>query len=251
MGGPRRHEEQVRRQRPRIGGREHVVLQDELLGVPPVVRDLLGRVVAHDVRLPLRPEVRRALRIRAVIGAVQRAVDHGPDEPVHLPAVDVQLRVTLAVGTPLLQLLMGVIRPYACSGDRVGDADRRPPVPHRDAVGARERPEVVIERTVLLDDEDQVLEVLLGLLELRQVGTGRGRPRRPRRARRRRARLSRPARGRRAGGCEHRGQDERDHEETGAGGVRTHGPPEGTNRRPFGLDLAARQPAAVAARARR
>src|SRR4029453_10094709 len=107
---------------------------------------------------------------------------------------------------------MGVIRPYACSGDRVGDADRRPPVPHRDAVGAWERPEVVIERTVLLDDEDQVLEVLLGLLELGQVGNGRRRPRR------RRARLSRPARGRRAGGCERRGQDERDHEERRGGG---------------------------------
>jgi hypothetical protein len=75
----------------------------------------------------------------------------------------------------------------------------------------------VIERTVLLDDEDQVLEVLLGLLELRQDGTGRGRPVGP-------AvplgvgPVARPARGRRAGGCEHRGQDERDQEETRAAG---------------------------------
>ena len=226
MGGPRRHEEQVRRKRPRIRGREHVILQDELLGVPPVVRDLLRVVKAHDVRLPLRPEVSRALRIGAVIGAVQGAVDHGPDEAVHPPAVDVELRVTLAVRTPLLELFARVVGTDAFVGDRIGDAHRRLPVAHRDALGPRERPEVVIERTVLLDDEDQVLEMRLGLFELRQVGNGRGRPRRPGRA----------ARSSRAGGGEHRGKDERDENRTRPGEVGTHEPPEGTNRRPLGRD---------------
>ena len=231
MGGPCRHEEQVRRQRPRIGGREHVVLQHELLGVPPVVRDLLGRVVAHDVRLALGAQVARALRVVAMIRAVQRAVDDGPDEPVHLAAVDVELRVSLAVRAPLLKLLRRVIRPDASSGDRVGHADRRPAVAHRDALGARERPEVVIERAVLLDDEHQVLEVLLRLLELRQVGTRRGRSGRPGRAARRRAGQTR---GRGARGREHRGQRERDQDRAWAGRTRTHGRPEGIKRRSFG-----------------
>ncbi len=137
MGGPRRHEEQVRRQRPRVRGREHVVLQDELLRVPPVVRDLLRRVVAHDVRLTLRPEVPGALRIRAVIGAVQRAVDHGPDEPVHLPAVDVEHRVPLAVRPPSWSCSVVWYGPDALSRDRVGDAYRRFPVR---ASGCRRRP---------------------------------------------------------------------------------------------------------------
>ena len=174
-----------------------------------------------------------------MVGAVQRAVDHGPDEPVHLAAVDVEHRVTLAVRTPLLELFARVVGTDARVGDRIGDTHRRLPVAHRDAVGPREGPEVVIERTVLLDDEDQMLEMRLGLFELRQVGTGRGRPRRPGRAGRRRASLARLAGGLRAGGGEHRGQDERDEEETRAGGVRAHGPPEGTNRRPFGRDLGA------------
>jgi hypothetical protein len=54
---PRRDQEQVRRQRPRIRGREQPVLQDEVIGVRPVVRDVRARVIAEDVGLVLRSEL--------------------------------------------------------------------------------------------------------------------------------------------------------------------------------------------------
>ena len=55
--------DRVRRQRPRGLGPEHVILQHEVLRVRPVVRDLLARVVAHDVGLPLRAGLRLAARV--------------------------------------------------------------------------------------------------------------------------------------------------------------------------------------------
>ena len=164
---PRRDEEQVRRQRPRVRRREQAVLQDELPRVRPVVRDLAPGQVAHDVGLALRPEVRGARGVVAVVGAVDRRVDRALDEPVHPPAVHVDGRVALRVRPALLELRPRVVRREAPAGDRVVGADRRTAVPHRDPVRAGERAEVVIERPVLLHDEDQVLEVLL-----RQLGSG-------------------------------------------------------------------------------
>jgi hypothetical protein len=59
----------------------------------------------------------------------------------------------LRVWSALLQLLERVVRRDALAEDRVLRADRRAAVAHRDALGAGERPEVVIERPVLLHDE--------------------------------------------------------------------------------------------------
>src|SRR4029453_3546273 len=92
-----------------------------------------------------------------------------------------------------LELLGRVVRTDALVGDRIGHAYRRLPVAHRDALGARERSEVMIERAVLLDDEHQVLEVRLGLLELRLFRPGRRRPGQARRAGRGGACLGRAA----------------------------------------------------------
>jgi hypothetical protein len=106
-----------------------------------------------------------------MVGAVQRAVDDRPYEAVHPAAVDVELRVTLSVRPSLLQLLGGVIWTDARVCDRVGHAHGGPAVAHRETVRARERPEVVIEGAVLLDDEDEMLEVQLRQLELGELGT--------------------------------------------------------------------------------
>ena len=50
VGGPLRHQEQVGGQAPRGVRFEHVVLEDEVLGVGPVVGYVTLRVVPHDVR---------------------------------------------------------------------------------------------------------------------------------------------------------------------------------------------------------
>ena len=64
-GRPARHEVQVVGQRPRLHRLEHVVVEHEVLGVGPVVRDLRRRVVAHDVRC------------RAGVGALSTVVEVG------------------------------------------------------------------------------------------------------------------------------------------------------------------------------
>ena len=82
-------------------------------------------------------------------------------EPVHAAAGDRDLRGELAVRPAGVEQVAVVVGPVADAGlRRVGHADARPAVRvHRDAVGAGERAEVVIERAVLLHDEHEVVEV--------------------------------------------------------------------------------------------
>jgi hypothetical protein len=90
-------------------------------------------VVAHDVQLVGRAGLRLA------------------DEAVHLAAVEVDVEGGHPVQPTVV--LVGRVVPglHAIPGGRVGDADREVPVGvSRQAVRAREGPEVVIERTVLL-----------------------------------------------------------------------------------------------------
>src|SRR3954462_1180416 len=85
----------------------------------------------------------------------------GPDdEPVHLAAVDVADRVAV-VGRPAGVAVGGVVvGPDARLVRRIGYTHRRHPALHRDAVGAGIRPEVGVERAVLLHDHDDVLDVV-------------------------------------------------------------------------------------------
>ena len=161
-GRPCRDQEEVRRQRPRVGGREHAVVQRERLRVLPVDRQLLAGVIAHHVGLPLRPVDR--LGAWLLIGVLVAPVaDHAPslDEAVHRPAVDRDLAADLAVGASLIDEVGVVIRAMTRAGPRrVRQACLRAAVRvDREAVGTGERAEVVIERPVLEHDEDQVVEV--------------------------------------------------------------------------------------------
>ena len=72
---PPGQQEQVRGERPRVGGREHAVVERVRLRVVPIVRDLLGRVVAHDVGLPCGAVVRGRARVltRVVHATVARS----------------------------------------------------------------------------------------------------------------------------------------------------------------------------------
>ena len=171
--------------------REHVVLQDEVLRVRPVVRDLLGRVVPHDVGLSCGPA--SGLPARVVVGTVLAAVAdllQRPHVPVHLTAVLGDPRSDQPVRTAGVEQVRVVVRPLAMPGLGIGDADVDVSVRvSREAVGAGERAEVVIERTVLLHDHDDVRDVVdadVGVdrwIERRLRRSGDGRRRRPSRAR--------------------------------------------------------------------
>ncbi len=84
---PLRDEEQVRRQAPGSVRLEHVVLQDEILRVAPVVGDLSRVVIAHDVAAVPR----RAVRVHVAVAGNLRGLSCS-HEAVHLSAVDVGAR---------------------------------------------------------------------------------------------------------------------------------------------------------------
>ena len=145
---PSGEQEQMRRQGPGVRGREHAILQQVVLRVRPVVRDLLARVVAEDVRLVVRPEERsaRGREPRVGGGALVLAPAHRGHEPVHLAAVAIDDRGLLIVRAALLVLGRAVVRARAMPEHPVRYADLRCAVgPHRDPVRTGERPEVVIE----------------------------------------------------------------------------------------------------------
>ena len=145
---------QVGRQGPRVDRLEHVVLQNEVPGVRPVVGDLAGVVIAHDVRRAARQAHRR----RWVGGAAAAAglILCGPDEPVHLAAVDVRDRFAEIVPGAAVHQAGIVVRLVAALGARVGHAHGELAVLRGNAVGSRVGAEERIERPVLLHDDDDV-----------------------------------------------------------------------------------------------
>jgi hypothetical protein len=149
----------MRGQAPRRIGLKHVVLQDVVPGVHPVVRDLALVMITHDIRTT------------PTGGIVGPATHRAPpfllgNEAVHPSPVDVCQRIRLAVGTPVVHVASVVKWPYALLAHRIGDTHRRHAVPHRDAVGTGKRPEVTIERTILLHDDDDVVDPSLCALDL-------------------------------------------------------------------------------------
>jgi hypothetical protein len=156
---PRRHEVEVGRQAPGRIRLEHVVLQDEVPGVGPVVRDLTGVVVPDDVRRRApRPE--RAGGCVRVEAAVAEDAPHRLDEAVHPAVVDVEDREAMAVRAAVVAVARVVERAVAPLRERVRDADGGDAVPHRDPVRARIRAEVRVERPVLLHDHDHVPDLV-------------------------------------------------------------------------------------------
>ena len=145
---------QVGGQGPGVDRLEHVILQDEVLGVGPVVRDLPGVVVAHHVRRVAGQADRR----RRVGGAAAPAglVLGGPDEPVHLAAVDVGGRFGHVVAGAAVHQARIVVRLVAAFGARVGCAHGELAVAGGDAVGTGIGTEERVERPVLLHDDHHV-----------------------------------------------------------------------------------------------
>src|SRR6266545_2958756 len=127
----------MRRETPGFDRLEHVVLEDEVLSVRPVVRDLPGVMPSHGGGLPLPPYQLRALRAERILRAEAVAPLHRAGyEPVHPTAVDVRHGVCVAVGGALVDEGWIVERRNAPADLRVGNAHGRLPVVRRDPVGA-------------------------------------------------------------------------------------------------------------------
>ena len=144
---------------PRGGGLEQVVLEQEVAGEGPVVRDLPGVVVAHDVRAPAVLAVRRQARSAAAL----RVVDQDrPDEPVHAAPVDGRPGVPAVVQPAHVHQARVVVGALAPLQDGVFQAPREVSVPGGVAVRSGEGAEVGVERSVLLHHEHQVLQLAGG-----------------------------------------------------------------------------------------
>ena len=142
-----------------------MVLQHEVLRVRPVVRDLFGRVIAHDfVGRPGRAgrvvDVGAGLFLRFLIRL---------DETVHGPSIDVGDHRFKAVRATAVDDLRVVVRRDACVQLGIGHAGDRHPFLCWDPFGARIRAEVLIEGAVLLHDHHDVLDLVDALRD-------RGRP---------------------------------------------------------------------------
>jgi hypothetical protein len=152
---PARDEPEMRRQAPAPVRLEHVVLEDEVPRVGPVVRELARVVVAHDVRVA-EARARRAVQVPAT-PADQRPAGH-PDEAVHAATVHVQLGGERAVRAAGVVVAVDVQERSHALADAVRDAHRRRAAPHRDPVGVRIRAEEGVEGAVLLHDHEHVLD---------------------------------------------------------------------------------------------
>ena len=148
--------EQVSRQAPGRVRLEHVVLENEVPRVRPVVRDLPLVVVAHHGR---------GLNAANAIGRVARAVgslgeERATDEAVHSPVVDVPQGVRVLVRPAPVVVRSVVVRLDARVEVRIRKAHSRDAVSHRDPVRARVGAEVGVEGAVLLHDHDDVPDLV-------------------------------------------------------------------------------------------
>jgi hypothetical protein len=150
----------VRRQAPRRVGLEHVVLQDVVAGVRPVVGDLSPVVVAHDVGPLLMQAVGGTERVVRAAADTEQAGALLADEAVHPAVVDVSDGIDMVVRAAAVPVLRVVERPDATVRGRIRQANRRDTVAHRDSVGARIRTKVRVEGTVLLHDHDDVPDLV-------------------------------------------------------------------------------------------
>ena len=106
-----------------------VVLQDEVPGIRPVVRDVAPIVVTHDIG------IRRALGADRVVGILLASPSPRDlrlcDEAVHLAPVDVGDRIRGAVRAAGVEIVRIVKRLLASTLQRIGDAHCESPFASR------------------------------------------------------------------------------------------------------------------------
>ena len=148
----------MRDEAPAERGLEHVVLEHEVARVGPVVGDVAGVVVAHHVDAPALRGLRSLRGARAAVrvrGRAPHALLGLGDEPVHRAPVDISRGVGGPVRTAVVEVGRIVVRGYAASVDGVRDTDAG-----RYPSGTGIRPEVAVERPVLLHDDHDVPDLV-------------------------------------------------------------------------------------------
>jgi hypothetical protein len=156
LRGPAGGEPEVGGEAPAPVGLEHVVVEDVVASVGPVVGQLAPVVVAHDVRVAERGAARPGRRPSA-------AADHAgvgdADEAIHLAAVH---RLSSGLGAVRAAAIAKtrIVEGAHAVADPVRHADGRRAVAHRDAVGAGVGAEVGVEGAVLLHDHDHVPDLV-------------------------------------------------------------------------------------------
>ncbi len=146
-----------------------MVVENEILGIGPVVGHLALVAVAHHVGL-LGP-THRARRVVWVRASPQRLLLLA-DKAVHLGISDVGHRVGVTVGASAVHVVDIVEGLVTATPRWVGDTNGGHAVLHRDAVGAGERPEIAVERAVLLHHDDHMAD----LVDAGRDDIGAGRP---------------------------------------------------------------------------
>ena len=135
-----------------------MVLQDEIAGVRPVVGKIAFGVVAGGVIGALI----RSGHTRGAVRARTRGLNDARTlhETIHPAVVDVSFRDRARVRA--VRVDVGVVGKWTDTRSRsnVGEAHGRDAVLHRYSVRTGERPEVIIERAVLLHDHDDVLDLV-------------------------------------------------------------------------------------------
>ena len=150
----------MRGQAPRVHRCEHAVLQHELVGVRPVVRDVALVEGAHHVRLPPRAVLLVASRAVRVDRTREAGQHHRADVAVHLPLVDVEPGSPGRMRSAGSRQHLGVERRKALVQHRVWGAHRELAVRlRRDPFRAGIRAEVVIEGAILLNDHHDVIDL--------------------------------------------------------------------------------------------
>jgi hypothetical protein len=122
-------------------------LEDKVLGVGPVIWDLTGIVIAHDIR-------HLAHAPTSFLGSLRG------DKAIHSAAVDVSDCCLRTVRAALVEVLRVVERRNTAMRYRIGHTDGRTSMVHGDAVRPWEGSEVVVEGAVLLHDHDHMLNLL-------------------------------------------------------------------------------------------
>jgi hypothetical protein len=168
--GPSRDHVEVRGEAPRTHAFEQVILQHEAIGVRPVVGDLTSVVPADDIGSRATVRHGDAVRCHVTPAMFSGTGDRSPDEPRHAVVIDVEERIAVGVGSADVDELRIVERLHASHATRVGDADRRLAIGHRDPVGSRKGAEIVVERPVLLHHDDHVLDLVDALRDRRMPG---------------------------------------------------------------------------------
>jgi hypothetical protein len=115
-------------------------------------------VVAHHVRLRGRERAER--RVGRLHAAGDAAAPRLADEAVHRAAAHVAHGVEVLVRAAAVPVARVVVRIDADVRARIGHAHGEAAVSARQTVGSRVRPEIGVERAVLLHDHDHVADLV-------------------------------------------------------------------------------------------